>query len=427
MANGPGVSIDQLPNGKWRVRWNEYVLQDGKRVRKQPERHVQDEATAIALQAKVLRAMELGEVYRESPPVEAQRAATVDDVLGGWLRDQIAYGLAASTIVSNGASIKRILRAYRSVFNVPETKAVPGYLLNREAINRIKIAMAEGIDPPPAAPKGKGTRPIKRVVSDGTRGKTIDVLVAAWVWAGDDPEAYPGISPAPRVTKKLRVRKTNYAAPPHPTMAECDAMLRELAKRPKVRNLALPAAIIARCTGLRISQVLGIGTDDVDLEKRTIVVRIGKTEGEKVAPRTIPYAEALHPHLVAQVARAKKSGTMWPRRKDAEVEDSQRGPDRTLSKCWEACTARGEVRREVWDPPDREISRPDHALRAAVQGVLTERGVRKDVVDVMVGHGLVSVRDRHYVDPAIAHFDAMCEGVKFIPPIDWKGPSARSS
>ncbi|MCB9695683.1 MAG: hypothetical protein H6738_02720, partial [Alphaproteobacteria bacterium] len=44
MANGPGVSVAQLGDGRWRVRWRETVVTDGVSRRVQREKVVSTHA-----------------------------------------------------------------------------------------------------------------------------------------------------------------------------------------------------------------------------------------------------------------------------------------------------------------------------------------------------------------------------------------------
>ena len=67
MADGKraGVSCDQLPNGRYRLRWRETEREDGIERRVQRSFVVSTEAEATLARARILRAMERGERINE--------------------------------------------------------------------------------------------------------------------------------------------------------------------------------------------------------------------------------------------------------------------------------------------------------------------------------------------------------------------------
>lgn len=399
MPNGPGVSVSRLASGRWRVRWREPVVEDGIPRRIQRERTVADERTAVDLRARVLRALETGQVY-EDEVREVVHQTTLDDVLDGYLRAASARGAAPNTIDSLGGRTTRILRTYRRILGLPEDRAVPGGALTRSSVVELTLRL-----------RGEG-------LAEGTIYGTIQTLLAAWTWASDDPDGYPGIAPAPRDTSALLPYAPVYSAGPSPTMAECDAVLRIVATR-RAPWVALSTGTIARCTGLRVGQVLGIQVRDVDLDAMTLRIRTGKSRREKAENRVIPYAPALHDLLARLVLDADgrpQDAGLIPRRSDA-VPGARGGPDRTLRRAWEEATAQGHVRREVWAPEGRAQARPDHAFRAAFQAHLAREGVRDGLIDLLVGHA-GGLRERHYVAPE-ERMALLREAVSLVPPIDW--------
>lgn len=408
MAGGPGVSVQALGDGRWRVRWRETLREDGATRRVQRERVVRDEATAIDLRAQVLRAVETGRVYEEPDAVrEVERVASLDSVLRGWLRARAARGLAQNTIEGYAGSVTRILKVFRELDGIAESEVIPGTVLARERVIEI-------------------TNKLRRDgLAEGTLYATVRVLVAAWTWACDDPAQYPGLTSAPRDLESLLPRTPVYTAAPPPTMAECDAVIRRVAAMPKAKHVALPVAVIARCTGLRLGRVLAIKAGDVHLATATLTVTTGKSRREKVEQRTVPIAPFLAAYLAPMVARAESpEATLLRRRSDLGVgrkegatTRNRGGPDRTLRTAWDAAEAAGEVRKEVWKPKALKIGRPDHAFRAAFQAHLVTAGVRDEVIDALVGHA-GGLRERHYVDPG-ARMEAMRAAVALIPPVDW--------
>lgn len=204
MAGGPGVSMHVLDDGRWRVRWRETLREpDGATRRVQRERVVRDEATAVALRAQVLRAVETGRIYEEPEAVrQLERVASLDSVLRGWLRARAARGLAENTIEGYTGSVGRLLKLFRELDGIATDQVVPGTVLARERVievtNRLR---ADGL-------------------AEGTLYATVRVLVSAWTWACDDPATYPGLTSAPRDLASLLPRTPVYSAAPPPTMAE---------------------------------------------------------------------------------------------------------------------------------------------------------------------------------------------------------------
>lgn len=409
MAGGPGVSMQVLDDGRWRVRWRETLRDaDGTSRRVQRERVVRDEATAVELRAQVLRAVETGRLYDEPEAVrQLERVATLDSVLRGWLRARAARGLAPNTIEGYAGSVTRILKVFRELDGIAATDVVPGTVLMRERVVEITNHLrSDGL-------------------AEGTLYATVRVLVSAWTWACDDPGAYPGLVSAPRDLASLLPRTPMYTAAPPPTMAECDAVIRRVAAMPKAKHIALPVAVIARFTGLRLGQVLALKAGDVHLATATLTVTTGKSRREKVEQRTVPISPFLRDYLAPMVARAESAESTLLRRrsdvgvsrKDGATTRNRGGPDRTLREAWEAASLAGEVRKEVWKPKARKIGRPDHAFRAAFQAHLVTAGVRDEVIDALVGHA-GGLRERHYVDPG-ARMEAMRAAVALIPAVAW--------
>jgi integrase len=396
MANGPGVSVQKLGPGRWRVRWREPVqMPDGTITRKERSKVVTSQATAVDLRAKVLRAMERGEIFepeiREMPVV-----ATVDQVLTGYLRAQAAKRVAPATIRAFGGRIKCALKTLRQMHGLPANAAVPGHYLTRDGVIALNLKLQE------------------EGYAEGTIHGVMRTLNNAWTWASDDPTTYPGIASAPRDRSSVMPMSPLYAAAPAPTLAECDAVLRTLASSPKARTgYALKAAVIARYTGLRIGAVLSIHLDDLNLERAELVVRAGKSRREKAEQRTIPLAPPLVAFLRPLVADAQaREG--WLLRRPTKGPDV---PATTLRRAWKKAVGKGLARPEVWKPKSRAQGRPDHAFRAAFQHHLVEAGVRSEIIDLLVGHA-GGLRESHYVD-ASALWARAVEAVALIPPVDW--------
>jgi integrase len=394
VSRGPGVSVEKQDNGRWRVRWRETVEEpDGKRRREQRSKTVEDESTARQLAAKVLKALELGEVPQVEAVREIPRVASVDAVLQGWIRSRDAKGASAGTFKTYVSYSNTLLRTLRGMEGLPDGSVVPGTWLSREGVISLTAQLRAD------------------EFSESSVYWLVRALVHAWVWACDDAATYPGLVAAPRDLSSLLPHLPVRVAPPSPTLAECDAVLRRLSQHGG-GTVALPASVIARCTGLRVAQVLSLTVGDVDVAHQRIRVRTGKTRREKVG-RTIPMAPVLQGYLAELLGdRQELEAPLLP--------GQRREPSKTVARHWKAATLAGEVRKEVWAPAGRKTTRPDHAFRAAFQAHLVRKGVRDEVIDLLVGHA-GGVREKHYVDEE-ARWEAAVDAVALLPPIDWQAP-----
>lgn len=408
MANGPGVSIAELPDGRWRVRWRETVVEDGTTRRPQRERVVRDEATAIQLRARVLRDLEEGRIFEEEVEVVGP-VATVDEIVVGWVRARGARGMRRGTLRRNVSETAMLLSILRDLRQIPADRPVSAVHLTRAAVIEVTAALRKR-----KKQRGGGT------FADGTIYSLVSTLLAMWVWAADDPVTYPGLHPPPRDLQAVKPRPPEYEAPEAPTLAEADAVIRQVKKMARTGNVAVPVAVIARWTGLRASSIMHLQPDDVNLRAATLRIRSGKT---KAARKTLPIALGLRDYLVPLVARALEEERPWLLRRNRGVGDPPTGggPDATLARAWAAAVAAGEARQEVWSPESRKNARPEHAFRAAFQDHLVRAGVRDEVIDLLVGHAPRTTRAKHYVTES-ARMDAMRAALALLPPIDWQTP-----
>lgn len=399
MSNGPGVSATERPDGRWRVRWRERVRdEDGSERWASRERVVADERTALKLRADILHTIELGQLPDLTPVRVAPATTTVDNVLGAWARRQRAKGnRAPSTLASYVTAIRRILRELREEHRIPADRPVPGHLLTPPSVVRLTERLqAAGL-------------------AAGSVYPTIRVLVAAWVWACDDPATFPGLAPAPRDLSNLLPASAEYAPGTPPTLAEVDAMLRELAKSRS--RIALPAAVVMRYTGLRIGAVLVMQAGDVNLSSCSVLIRGGKSAREKLERRTVAMSPHLRDYLVPMLADRPADEKVLRHRSDVREGHRRAGPSDTIRAAWEAATVAGHVRREVWDASDdRRHARPDHAIRAAVITHLRTAGVDRAAVKVLAGQAL-DLQERFYVGND--HTAITRPVVGLIPPIDF--------
>lgn len=192
-----------------------------------------------------------------------------------------------------------------------------------------------------------------------------------WAWCWEHDEHGP-VTPRPR---KLQLPSRELGAVRTPTWADMDAVI-EAHTTEHYRRLC----ILARCTGLRKSQLFALRWDDVDLDDATMVVRgeLGKSRQERVG-RTIPIA----PVLVAELAGwGTREGPLvaWP-------SALRKAHNITLERAWE----RAGVGPVKWK------QRTAHAFRKGFVTGLIAAGANREAVEHLVGHsaGLRGV----YTDP----------------------------
>jgi len=145
MANGPGVNVNERPDGKWRIRWREPVIgPDGSLSYRQRERLASTKATAMELAAKVLRKVEAGELF-EPEAHKVGKTVTVDAVFKAWIAERAGGGVSKATILQYISRSNRVLAAMRVVCRLPDGEAVPASLLTRELVPAISTYL-RGLD-----------------------------------------------------------------------------------------------------------------------------------------------------------------------------------------------------------------------------------------------------------------------------------------
>lgn len=398
-----GVSVQDLGDKRFRVRWREWTEVDGQRKRMDCGRVVHSREAAIELQGKVLRALETVGFYQEEVR-PAELVGNFEAAGAAWLRHKAARGCAAATLRRYGSALERFFQGVRAHRKMSADTIVRTDVLSRELFADLQIAwQREGL-------------------SESTLYGTTRIALDVWTWAADEPDTYPGLPTPPRDASRVLPRPPAYAAPVPPTLEEADACLRHLAKN---AYIARPAGIVMRYTGLRVSQALGIEVGDVNIARAELRVRTGKTRREKAEQRTIPISRHMVDEIAPWIADRTADEKLVKRRKDQRAPANMNHlPGQPLAHGWEAAWKAGEARREVWEPPNREIARPEHAFRAAFQAFLEGQGVRDSVIDYLVGHSPSSVRGRHYAPPTTEQLRA---AVDLIPPINWRQPEAEAN
>lgn len=229
----------------------------------------------------------------------------------------------------------------------------------------------------------------------GVRVVTANVRVRAverwWAWCWDHEE-YGAATPRPR---PLQLPAHEVTLTRAPTWADMDAVIDSLPSE-HYRRLA----VLARCTGLRKSQLFGLRRDDADIEAGLLTVRpeLGKSRQER-SGRIVPLA----PVLVAELRTWAPGSHLleWPnQRREAHPQ--------VLERAW----TRSGV------DPARWRQRTAHAFRKGFVTGLIEAGASREAVEHLVGHaaGLRGI----YTDPRALR---LAEAVALVPALRVRGAS----
>jgi len=387
---------------KYKVRWREWATVDGERKRVARSATVVGEAARDELMVAVRRALDtLGYYEPEARPEE--QVCDLEHAAAAWLRWKAGQGVAATTIVKSASVMRTFFRDAREVLKLKQDAVVPGNAMSIDLMARVRLVW-----------QARGLAPSTSYLSSGA-------ILDMWRYAYD--EEWPGVPKPPLLSKRAlpRCPPASGAATP-PTWAECDAICRRARDHAQGRGADdLPhVAATMRYTGLRICQVLGVHGEDIDLAHGTLRVRVGKSAAEKEEQRVIPVSWHLVEYLQPLID-ARGTGPLFPTLVRGGRPKGRANSEEPMGMLWERATADGEVRREVWAPPNRRHTRPHHAFRAAFMDGLERLGVRDPVIDRLVGHRPATVRGKSYVPP---REDELRAAVDLIPPIDWLGAEA---
>lgn len=143
-------------------------------------------------------------------------------------------------------------------------------------------------------------------------------------------------------------------------------------------------AVLLRCTGLRIQQVMGLKWEHLSLEDQTLRVVVGKGNRE-AGGRCIPIAPVLAEELGTWECEGEYLVPTY--REKSEDRSARVARARDMGRAWD----RTCIEREVWS------RRPHHAFRKGFVSGLKQLGADEEAVETLVGHSL-SLRGR-YLDP----------------------------
>lgn len=397
-----GLSYRERGTGKWQLRWRQRETQpDG-------STKVVDR-TALAysvterrhLEMEIEAALTTRGWWAAQPTAARPLDLNLEDIARLWIEWKEGTRKAAvNTRKALAGAMKRWFTALRGQLKLTAEQVVPGSAMTSTNVNAVVLAWRKA---------GK--------YADGTIYQTIAAVVDMWTWAADQ-EQWREVLPRPPYNTDTVMPVADAFAEPEDaaTLAECDRVIQRI-RLPMPRRLA----VIMRYTGLRIEQASYIYREDFDLADGSLVVRKGKSRREKAQRRRVPVS----PHLIDDLRdwlAAAENGPLFPDSKAADADGvalpmvGYRNLTKYITEAWETASQAGEVRREVWQPPNKKRNAPDHAFRACFQGFLQSQGVSDRVIDFLVGHAPKDTRGRHYVKPDAG---AIRAAVEHLPPIIW--------
>lgn len=340
------ASIEQRGK-RWLVRWRD---PDGT----QRARSCRTREAARALQREVEDCVAAG---RRWEPRDARATPGLREVAEQWLIAQ-ARLLAPSSLVAYGIQVETFVRwAERRTPRAPVT--VLSVRLLEEYWDYVSASGSRG-----------------RTRGVGTARRYVEIIQQLWSWAAGR-EDLVGVPPPRRMDMP---RPPPPRAAVAPTWEEMDRAI--LACEGRQRALA----IVMRCTGLRVQQVMRLRWED--LQGDTLVIRpeLGKTRAER-SGRVMPVSPVLLEELrVGRLVQWPGGEWLvgWPttRRKARSV---------SMEQAWRAAG----VRAVAWE------GSPHHAFRRGFISGLRSAGADWQAVEYLVGHQLVGVQ-APYVDPHVA-------------------------
>jgi integrase len=397
MAN---VWYEELGHGRYRVQWRNRWTEtaEGQR-RPKGSLTVGSDTARDALMGKIRLKLDLDGHYEHEIPRELA-VANLETAAAAWIRHRAARMVAASSTRAAASAWARLQKDILAVERIAEGKVISVQCLKRDLFTRLLERWS--------ADK----------LSEGRQYGLACYLLRVWTWAGDAPDEWPGVPPAPRdPSSVLPPPPVRGRAPDAPKPEEMDAICRRAA-RSGIADLADICATM-RLTGLRISQVLSINVGDFDLAHATLTVRSGKSRREKADQRTMPVHRGLLDRLRPRLVGRAEDAYLFP---PVRAQSSRRQlADDIVMGLWEEATKTGEVRRAVWSPPSRKKKRPNHAFRAGFLALLRAKGVAESVRFELVGHEPKSVEGLHYSAPTMQDLRSAIDSLEDV---NWTAPLA---
>ena len=351
---------------KYRVCWRD-------RQRERRSRTCPDRRTAEKVRREVEQALAEG---RRWDPDPVREEPSIEELMKAYLQD-CARARKASSIRRYAGNLDITLEWFRKRSGQRDGGS-PAVLSKQVLADLYDDLRAQGL---------KGRR------QPATVKKIVEVFERMWRWAANE-DGYTEFVPPPK-----RLEMSDGPANPvvAPTWAEMDACI--AAARGWVRMLA----IVLRCTGLRVQQVMMLRWDDVDLSQGLLTIRgeLGKSPHESRG-RIIPISK----HLVAEMTsweREQEFIIPCGRKQDGPRAREARGRD--MTRAWR----RAGVREEIWK------QRPSHSFRKGFKTELTRDGARWEAVEHLLGHQVGDSVTARYLDP---EFLPLKETVDRVPPVN---------
>lgn len=216
-----------------------------------------------------------------------------------------------------------------------------------------------------------------------TRGQHLRNAQLFWAWAYDDEEYGPHVPRPRKVEPPQRIPRPVRA----PTWAQLDQIIEAIEHRD-----ARIAAVLMRCLGWRIGQVIALTWEDIDLEQRTIRLRgeLGKSRSEK-AGRTTLFAEPLAAFLAGLGVREGKL-----------ISSVKVTIHLHIMRAWK----KSELPQDIWQ------GRSAHCFRKGFRTELKSAGVDSEAIEFYCGRS-TGIRDA-YTDPRALSIRTL---VAAIPPL----------
>ena len=402
------LSVDELGSNKFKLRWRELLPGPDGAPAKGPDGRLLRRSRSLVVEGKDARDEAVARIRRalleegEYQPPTAAPAPPVTNLEAAALAWTVykATRCTPSSVALYRQHMKVLFDAVRALEGIAADRVVTAGVLSRDLVTRVVRRLQAA---------GRSESHVYSVARS-----TLEM----WRWVADDPANYPGVPTPPREAKAVLPQPPIYAAPPAPTMAECDAALRHL---PIEAIQSRRIGTVLRYTGLRIFQVVSVRRRDLDLVNGLLTVTTGKSRAEKAEMRTIPVCRSLVAELQPWAAELPADALLFPAWGIVGSDRKASIRPETFGAAWREAVRWGEAREVAWKPANRMTGRPEHAFRAAFQAALRLAGASETVIDELVGHHGKTVRSRHYAagETLLAPMRA---AVDSLPPIDWTGP-----
>ncbi|MDP2310915.1 MAG: hypothetical protein Q8P18_33155 [Pseudomonadota bacterium] len=423
--NTISLSVDTLPDGRFKVRWQEPVDEDGVRGKRARSRVVSDQGARDALVGKLRRTLEVGDVFVPEARVVTS-AASLERVAVDWLEWQSSRDRKHQTRVRYKSAIARLMRTIRKVRHIDDDEVIPVSVLDVALFTEMRNTwIAEDAR---AGSGEKGRKP--GACSPMWRYHLSGHLFSIWSFAASQPAAYPGVPPLVDRGLVIPPVPAQSGAPAAPTWAECDAVIRRAYGVSADLGDVLAGE---RLTGLRVIQVIAIRRRALDVAHCTLQVEMGKSAAEHAEKRTVPVPRSLLDVWQARIA-ACKSPDAYLFATNTTGSGHVEPDSNVINGLWSDAERAGEVRANVQKPLTRRKGRPNHAFRAAymagLQGITVEvdgapvQRVSDRTIDFLVGHHASDTRGKHY---APVGDKALKAAVGLVEPIDMKAAATEET